>query len=292
MEDATVDLQAPSAAAAFAFPVAIILAATGVVIDWATRIELNVAILYSLPLVIAAVARDRKLVWALAAVLLVVTFGVYFAQVDDGEASMRGFFFMDRVLAAACILLNAGILDAWMRSVDRLLLRDLAIRKQNEVLAATNRELTLHKQQVTSQNEELERRRLEIEQVSMRKTQMLASLSHDIRTPIQAITLLSELMRRTAERPELAGRIPALAQRLRSNALSVVDFLSASGVERRKVDRIAGLLRHRGTRRGSMSSLPGKPRRLLPVAWSTHHRYSSTPRTTAASSSTQPTHAT
>jgi signal transduction histidine kinase len=219
-------MQAPSTAAGFALPVAIILAATGVVIDWATRIELNVAILYSLPLVVAAVARDRKLVWGLAAVLLVVTFGVYVAQVDDGDASMRGFFFMDRVLAAACILLNAGILDAWMRSVDRLVSRDLSIRKQNEILAAANRELTLSKQQITLQNEELERRRLEIEQVSMRKTQMLASLSHDIRTPIQAITLLSELMRRTAERPELAGRIPALAQRLRSNAVSVVDFLS------------------------------------------------------------------
>jgi signal transduction histidine kinase len=139
---------------------------------------------------------------------------------------MRGSFFIDRVLAAACIFLNAGILDAWMRSVDRLVLRDLAIERHNARLAAMNRELTLNKEQITRQNEELERRRLELEQVSMRKTQMLASLSHDIRTPIQAITLLSELMRRTAERPELADRIPALAQRLQSNAVSVVDFLS------------------------------------------------------------------
>jgi signal transduction histidine kinase len=211
---------------AFAVPLAIILAAVGVVIDWATWIELNVAILYSLPLVVAAVVRDRKLVWILATVLVFVTFGVYFAQVGDGEVILRRSFFIDRVLAAASILLTAGILDAWMRSVDRLVLRDLSIERQNITLAAINRELTFNKQQITEQNDELERRRTEIEQISMRKTQMLASLSHDIRTPIQAITLLCELMRRTAERPELAGKIPALAQRLQSNAVSVVDFLS------------------------------------------------------------------
>jgi signal transduction histidine kinase len=219
MDDTTTATQPPPPLPSFAAPLAILLAIVEVLIDAATWIELNVAILYSLPLVIAAVARDRKLVWGLATVLVLVTFGVYAAQVGEGEASMRGSFFIDRVLAAACILLNAGILDAWMRSMDKLIRRDLAIEQQNAALAHINRELTLHKQQITRQNEELA-------QVSMRKTQMLASLSHDIRTPIQAITLLSELMRRTAERPELAGKIPALAQRLQSNAVSVVDFLS------------------------------------------------------------------
>jgi signal transduction histidine kinase len=134
-----------------------------------------------------------------------VTFGVYYAQVDGGPHSMRMSFFIDRALAATCILLNAAMLDAWMKSNERLVLRD---------------------QSIAAKNKELEHQRIELEQASMRKTQMLASLSHDIRTPIQAITLLSELMRRTAERPELAEKIPALAQRLQSNAVSVVDFLS------------------------------------------------------------------
>lgn len=189
----------------FAIPLALLVAGVVVLIDWGTWIQLNIAILYGLPLLLAALGRDRKLVWGLATVLVAMTFGVYWAQVDGGPPSMRTSFFIDRMLAAACILLNAGILDAWIRSIDRLVSRDLAI---------------------AAKNEELERQRVELQEVSMRKTQMLASLSHDIRTPIQAITLLSELMRRTAERPELAEKIPALAQRLQSNAVSVVDFLS------------------------------------------------------------------
>jgi signal transduction histidine kinase len=226
MSESNTAVQPLASVPSIAAPLAILLAVAEVLVDWNTWVGLNVAILYSLPLVVAAVARDRKVMWSLAGVLVCATFGVYVAQVDQGEAAMRGSFFIDRVLAAACIFLNAGILDAWMRSVDRLVLRDRAIERHNARLAAMNRELTLNKEQITRQNEELERRRLELEQVSMRKTQMLASLSHDIRTPIQAITLLSELMRRTAERPELADRIPALAQRLQSNAVSVVDFLS------------------------------------------------------------------
>jgi signal transduction histidine kinase len=189
----------------FAASLAIFVAGVEVIIDWATWIQLNVATLYSLPLVIVAVTRDRRLLWTLAFVLVAVTFGVYVAQVDGGLPSMRVSFFVDRLLAAGCILLSAGILHAWMHSMDRLVQRDARIERQNEAL---------------------ERSRLELQEASTRKTQMLASLSHDIRTPMQAITLLSELLRRTAERPELAAKIPALAKRLQSNAVSVVDFLS------------------------------------------------------------------
>jgi hypothetical protein len=117
---------------AFAIPLAMLLAAAEVLADWGTWIQLNVAILYSLPLLVAALARDRKLLWGLATTLVLMTFGVYFAQVDGGPATMRTSFFIDRLLAAICILLNAGILDAWMRSVDRLVSRDLAIPAQNE----------------------------------------------------------------------------------------------------------------------------------------------------------------
>jgi signal transduction histidine kinase len=189
----------------YAASLAIFVAGVEVIIDWATWIQLNVATLYSLPLVIVAVTRDRRLLWTLAFVLVAVTFGVYVAQVDGGLPSMRVSFFVDRLLAAGCILLSAGILHAWMHSMDRLVQRDARIERQNEAL---------------------ERSRLELQEASTRKTQMLASLSHDIRTPMQAITLLSELLRRTAERPELAAKIPALAKRLQSNAVSVVDFLS------------------------------------------------------------------
>ena len=54
----------------------------------------------------------------------------------------------------------------------------------------------------------------------------MASISHDIRTPIQSITLVAELMRRTACAPSGAVQMLALAQRLQSHALSVAELLS------------------------------------------------------------------
>src|SRR5581483_6200661 len=75
-------------------------------------------------------------------------------------------------------------------------------------------------------NEELERRRKEAEEASARKTQLLASASHDIRTPVNTINLIAEVIRRTAEDPALAAQIPHLAQRLQANALSLGDLLT------------------------------------------------------------------
>jgi signal transduction histidine kinase len=55
---------------------------------------------------------------------------------------------------------------------------------------------------------------------------MLASISHAIRTPIQSISLVAEIMRRTAADPSDARRTSMLAQRLQSHALSVAELLS------------------------------------------------------------------
>lgn len=210
----------------FAAPLALAVAVALAVVDWATWIQLNISILYGLPLVIAAVTRDRRLLWTLAFALVGVTFGVYALQVSGGPPQERVSFLINRLLAACTILLSAGILHAWMHSMDRLVRREERIAQQKTVLETVNAELVASRQEILRQNVALEQSRVDLEGASQRKTQLLASLSHDIRTPIQAITLLSELMRRTAERPELAAKIPALAQRLQSNAVSVVDFLS------------------------------------------------------------------
>jgi signal transduction histidine kinase len=70
------------------------------------------------------------------------------------------------------------------------------------------------------------RRRRETEEIIRRKTQMLASISHDIRSPVQAITLMAEVIQRAADKPELVKGIPVLARRVQANAISIVDFLS------------------------------------------------------------------
>jgi signal transduction histidine kinase len=72
---------------------------------------------------------------------------------------------------------------------------------------------------------ELDARRREAEENSVRKTRFLAAVSHDIRTPANAITLLAELIRRTASNPAMAGEVPELAKEIHSSAMSLVELL-------------------------------------------------------------------
>ena len=75
------------------------------------------------------------------------------------------------------------------------------------------------------QNGELQRLRHEAEEASGRKTQLLTSISHDLRSPINSITLTADLIRRTADDTTLSADIPRLALRLKQNAQSLADFL-------------------------------------------------------------------
>lgn len=69
-------------------------------------------------------------------------------------------------------------------------------------------------------------RRREAEEASVRKTRFLAAVSHDIRTPANAINLMAEVIRRVAVDPAMAGQIPELAQRLQANTRSLVELVS------------------------------------------------------------------
>ena len=73
---------------------------------------------------------------------------------------------------------------------------------------------------------ELDTRRREAEEASVRKTRFLAAVSHDIRTPANAISLLAELIRRTASNSAMLADVPDLAQELHASAVSLVNLLS------------------------------------------------------------------
>ncbi|HLZ08719.1 MAG TPA: PAS domain-containing sensor histidine kinase, partial [Chloroflexota bacterium] len=82
---------------------------------------------------------------------------------------------------------------------------------------------------ITAQKElqrELDIRRREAEEASVRKTRFLAAVSHDIRTPANAISLLAELIRRTASNPAMSADVPDLARELHASAVSLVNLLS------------------------------------------------------------------
>lgn len=73
---------------------------------------------------------------------------------------------------------------------------------------------------------ELETRRREAEENSVRKTRFLAAVSHDIRTPVNAINLMAEVIRRYATDPAFAPQIPELADKLRANSVSLVELVT------------------------------------------------------------------
>jgi two-component system sensor histidine kinase EvgS len=73
---------------------------------------------------------------------------------------------------------------------------------------------------------ELDARRREAEEASVRKTRFLAAVSHDIRTPANAIHLMAEVMRRAASTPALAEQVPQMAVRLQANTLALVDLVT------------------------------------------------------------------
>src|SRR5581483_6360904 len=62
-------------------------------------------------------------------------------------------------------------------------------------------------------------------EASSRKSRLLASVSHDIRTPLNTITLLAEVLRHAGDNPA-AARLPDLARRLQANARSVAELVS------------------------------------------------------------------
>lgn len=156
---------------------AVLLAGVEILLDWATWVELDVSVLYELPLVLAVAARSRRLLWGLALVLIGATFAVYYDQA--GEFLLHAPFFLNRVLSALTILVEAVLLHVLISALDAL------------------------------------------EEASERKTRLLASVSHDIGTPLTTISVLADLIRRS---PGEARLTTELAQDLQANAASLAEL--------------------------------------------------------------------
>jgi signal transduction histidine kinase len=212
--------------AAFVASLAILLAAVEISIDWGTWVELNVSIVYGLPLVLAALSRSRRLLWGLMLILVAMTFAVYAAQIHAGQFTIREPLFINRVLSALALVIITGILHVRLCAIEGLAAIDEALTITNQRLEQANKDLVLREAQIIRQNKELELRRRQAEDASERKTRFMASLSHDIRTPINAISLMAEVMCRTAENPTVAAELPDIARRLKANALSLADLLT------------------------------------------------------------------
>lgn len=189
---------------------AVALAAAEIAIDLGTSIQLNVAIVYSVPLVLAAAGRHRRLLWGLTVVLLCITFIAYWQQAE--RPGLQDEYFVNRALAAISVLLTAALLHA--------------LSVAAETLEARNRQLSAYQQEITQRNRELDLQRGQAEEASDRKTRLLMSVSHDIRSPLTSISLMADLMRDTASDPASLSRLPALAQNIQRDALSLAEMVN------------------------------------------------------------------
>lgn len=82
---------------------------------------------------------------------------------------------------------------------------------------------------ITSQKaleREIETRRHDAEMADARKTRFLAAVSHDVRTPANAIRLQAELIRRSAGDPARIDRVPRLASDLERTATSMIELVT------------------------------------------------------------------
>ena len=211
---------------AFTYVLAIVLAMAAVAVDLGTWVELDVATIYGIPLVLAAFARNRRLLWGLTAALMLATFVTYALQIPIGVFDLRDGLFVNRVLDAVALLLMAGLLHVWMASVGIREAQAHLLQEQNRKLEAANDLLIAREARIVHQNEELILRRLEAEDASGRKTRFLNAVAHDIRNPVNTIGLVAEVIRRTAEDPALVTQVPQMARRLQSNARSLVALVS------------------------------------------------------------------
>jgi len=200
-------------------PLSVAVGACAAFVDWLTPLPLNESIVYSIPLVMAGLTRNRWLLWGLLVALLCMTFAVYSEQIGPDRFALTEPFFQNRVFVAVTMVITAAVLHLWTRSLDVLDERDRRLEEQNARLLE-------YQQQIREQSDALDRRRREAEAASERKTMLLASASHDIRTPLAAIDLTAQAIGRSAMNPELAARIPLLAQQIRVNSTSVEQLVA------------------------------------------------------------------
>ncbi len=113
-----------------------VVALSLVVADLVTWIQLDIATIFSLPLVLVAPTRSPRLLWLLAGLLTIATFAVYAYQISPGAFLLGETFFVNRVLDVADLLLIAVLLHIRMNSEKSRETQARLIREQDEKLEA------------------------------------------------------------------------------------------------------------------------------------------------------------
>lgn len=170
---------------------AIALAAATVAFDSLTWTDVHVSVTYILALVLAAITRRRALVWGLFVILGCAAFLVYARQVPDFELSLQNDDLVDRIVTVSNMFVTAILVHMLIGAFDAL-----------------------------------DRRGREAEEASRRKTQLLASVAHDLHTPLTTINLIAHLIHGAAGKPKVIDRLDGLAADLQRSAAALSDMVT------------------------------------------------------------------
>jgi len=113
-----------------------LVAASLVVADLVTWIQIDIATIFGFPLVLVAPMRSPRLLWSLAVSLTIATFVVYAYQIPPGAFRPSETFFVNRVLDVADLLLIAVLLHIRMNSAQARETQARLIKEQEEKLEA------------------------------------------------------------------------------------------------------------------------------------------------------------
>lgn len=207
-------------------------------VDLNTPETVNLAILYSLPLLVCATGRNRRILWGLTGVCLVLSYAVFYWKWDAEGHDRRvlASLLMNRSLAGLVLLLTGALLHHLIGAMWQIERGQEAILRQNQDLQAANAELAAREQTIGSQNEALQARNQENEHQSEELRRINAELA-DRQTTLRRLVELSRSITAGLTRDEML-------QRVCRAALELIDGADAVAILEREQEHLVVHCQH------------------------------------------------
>src|SRR5688500_7022657 len=131
--------------------------------DFLTGKRVNLSSLYVIPMIVAAAAVYRKLMWAATLAAAVLAVAMYPIAPGEVTAAEDRAFLTNRSIIAVSLLVMGAILHGFVATYRKLERGREILLKRREALESANAELAAREEEVTSQNEELQSQTEELE---------------------------------------------------------------------------------------------------------------------------------
>ncbi len=179
--------------------------------------QYSVPLNYALPLFLCLWSRDQRFLLAMC----VVFSGMMIFKGVVNPLEVLPYWY--RVLGMTMNIFNLWVIAFFINQIlivgERLEKTNKKLEDANNNLENLNRELLEHKTKLAADNQMAS-------EISRRKTRFLAAVSHDVRTPANAIALSAELIGRISGNPSMASMMPEVAEGLKRSSRNLVELVS------------------------------------------------------------------